>query len=88
MEVHKHHHLPYNNKTDVYILNGLRGALLGTKMAPPYSIVFMEDLEEQILHNCHFKPLSWWKYISNSFLLQQNEEGNLKEFWNTLTTIT
>ena len=37
----------------------LRGTAIGTKMAPPYAIIFMGHLEEQILQNCSFKPLVW-----------------------------
>ena len=38
-----------------------RGTAIGTKMAPPYAIIFMGDLEERILQNCSFKPLVWWR---------------------------
>ena len=38
----------------------LRGTTIGTKMAPPYAIIFMGDLEEKILKDCHKKPLTWW----------------------------
>ena len=33
----------------------LRGTAIGTKMLPPYAIIFMEHLEERILQNCSFK---------------------------------
>ena len=49
-------------------------------MAPPYAIIFMGDLEERILQNCSFKPLVWWRYIDDIFLLWQLWEEKLKEF--------
>ena len=30
----------------------LRGTAIGTKMAPPYAIIFMGDLEEKLLKDC------------------------------------
>ena len=41
----------------------LRGTAIGTKMAPPYAILFMGDLEEKILKDCDKKPLTWKKRI-------------------------
>ena len=62
----------------------IRGTATGTKMAPPYAIIFMGDLEEQILQDCSFKPLVWWGYIDDTFLLLQHGEENLKEFLDIL----
>ena len=46
-----------------------RGTAIGTKMAPPYTIIFMGDLEERITQNCSFKLLVWWRYIDDICLL-------------------
>ena len=62
----------------------LRGTAVCTKMAPPYAIIFMGGLEERILQNCSFKPLVWWRYIDDIFLLWQYEEEKLKEFFDIL----
>ena len=53
-------------------------------MAPPYAIIFMGDLEERILKDCSFKPLVWWRYIGDIFLLWQHGEEKLKEFQDIL----
>ena len=58
----------------------IRGTAIGTKMAPPYAIICMGDLEERILQDCSFKPLVWWRYIDDIFLLWQHGEEKLKEF--------
>ena len=47
----------------------LMGTAIGTKMCPPYAIIFMGNLEELILQDCSFKPLVWWRYIGDIFLL-------------------
>ena len=53
-------------------------------MAPPYAIIFMGDLEEQILQDYSFKPLVWWRYVDDIFLLWQHGEEKLKEFLDIL----
>ena len=58
----------------------LRGTAIGTKMAPPYAILFMGDLEEKILKDCDKKSLTWWRYIDDIFMLWQHGEKELKTF--------
>ena len=53
-------------------------------MAPPYTIIFMGDLEERILQDCNFKTLVSWRYIDDIFLLWQHGEEKLKEFLDIL----
>ena len=43
-------------------------------MAPPYAVLFMGDLEEKILKAWHKKPLTWWRYIDDIFMLWQELE--------------
>ena len=43
-----------------------------------------KNLEERILHICSFKPLVWWRYTDNIFLLWQHGEEKLKEFLDLL----
>ena len=62
----------------------LKGIAIGTKMAPQYAIIFTGDREERILQDCSFKPLVWWRYIDDIFLLWQHGEEKLKEFLNVL----
>ena len=58
----------------------LRGTAIGTKMAPPYAIIFMGDLEEKLLKDCDKKPLAWWRYIDDIFMLWQHDEKELEMF--------
>ena len=57
-----------------------RGTAIGTKFAPPYSILFMAELEEEILSEIELKPCLWWRYIDNIFFLWEHGEEKLKEF--------
>ena len=57
-----------------------RGTAIGTKFAPPYSILFMAELEENVLENAELKPYLWWRYIDDIFFLWEHGEEKLKEF--------
>ena len=57
-----------------------QGTAIGTKMAPPYAILFMSYLEEKILDKAPLKPLVWWRYIDDIFLLWEHGEESLKVF--------
>ena len=57
----------------------LRGTTIGTKIAPPYAIIFMSDLEENFLKDGHKKPLAWWRYIDDIFMLRQHGEKELEK---------
>ena len=57
-----------------------RGTAIGTKFAPPYSILFMAELEEEILSEIELKPYLWWRYIDDIFFLWEHGEEKLKGF--------
>ena len=57
-----------------------RGTAIGTKFAPPYSILFMAELEEEILSEIELKPYLWWRYIDDIFFLWEHGEEKLKRF--------
>ena len=38
----------------------IRGTAIGTKMAPPFAIIFVGDVEGKILEDCDKKTLTWW----------------------------
>lgn len=60
----------------------LRGTAIGTKMAPPYAVIFMESLEEDIL--TFLKSLVWWRYIDNILMVWNHGE---QELWRLLTSL-
>ena len=51
-----------------------------TKFAPRYSILFMAELEKEILRKAEFKPYLWWRYIDDIFFLWEHGEEKLKSF--------
>ena len=57
-----------------------QGTAIGTKMAPPYAILFMDYLEERLIDTFPLKPLVWWRYIDDVFLLWEHGEESLKHF--------
>ena len=65
-------------------LKQLRGTAIGTKFAPVYSILFMAELEEEILREVELKPYLWWHYIDNMFFIWEHGEEKLKEFIDVL----
>ena len=58
-------------------IKGKRGTAIETKFAPPQSILFVAELEEQILRK-EFKTRLWWRYIEGIFFLW--EHGEEKSF--------
>ena len=70
----------FNQKT----LKQLRGTASGTKFAPPYTIIFMADLEERILEDIEQQPHIWWRYIDDIFFIWEHGEDSLKQFIETL----
>ena len=49
-------------------------------MAPPYSILFMAELEEEIPGKAEFKSYLWKKYIYDIFFLWEHGQEKLKTF--------
>ena len=64
-----------------------RGTAIGTKFAPPYSILFMADLEKRLLSDIDLKPYIWWRYIDDIFLIWEHGEESLKLFLEKINKI-
>ena len=47
---------------------------IGTKFAPSYSILFIEDLEKRLLSDIDLKPYIWWRYIDYMFITWKHGE--------------
>ena len=66
----------------------LRETAIGTKMAPPYAIIFTGDLEERILQNCSFKPLvRYTDTLMQFFYYGSMGRKNSKNSWILLIAI-
>ena len=73
----------FNKRT----LKQKRGTAIGTKFAPPYSILFMAELEEKILEIVDNKPYIWWRYIDDIFFIWEHGEEKFRDFVQTLSEI-
>ena len=59
----------------------IHGTAMGTRMAPSYANLFMAKLEKSLLSRpTTLKPLVWWRYIDDVFVLWTHGEEALKEF--------
>ena len=74
--VHKNNMLEFNGR----FYHQIRGTAIGTKCAPPYSILFLADLEEKLLRSYDCKPSVWWRYIDDVFFIWTHGEEELQKF--------
>jgi hypothetical protein len=60
------------------------GTAIGTKMAPAYANIFMGVLEEKFLNSRETKPLAYFRFIDDIFILwdkgQENLESLIQDF--------
>ena len=56
------------------------GTAIGTRMAPSYANIFMDNLERRLIRNAEFKPHTWWRFIDDIFIIWTHGEEKLKEF--------
>ena len=57
-----------------------RGTTIGIKFAPPYTILYMADLEEKLLVMFEKKTMFWWRYIDDIFFIWERGEESLRDF--------
>ena len=53
-------------------------------MVSPYTIIFMDFLEEDILSKSLLKSLVWCRYIDGMFMMWEHGEKELQKFLETL----
>ena len=81
--VFKNNIFNFNKRT----LKQKRGTAIGTKFAPPYSILFMAKLKSKILEIVDNKPYLWWRYIDDIFFIWEHGEEKFRDFVQTLSEI-
>ena len=47
----------------------ISGTAIGTKFAPTYACIFMDEIETKFLETQEFQPLVWLRYIDNVFFI-------------------
>lgn len=60
------------------------GTSMGTIMAPEYAIIFMDKIEREFLNTQHKKPLVWWRFIDDIFIIWPHSSEELKSFTTAL----
>ena len=58
----------------------ISGTAIGTKFAPPYACIFMDQVESKFLQTQKFQPLVWFRYIDDIFFIWTHGEKSLKKF--------
>ena len=75
----KNSYFEFNSKVEQQIL----GTVIGTKLAPPYACIFMDEVETSFLEAQEMKPLVWFWYIDDVFFIcnhgQENPDSFLEE---------
>ena len=66
----------------------ISGTTMGTKCAPSYAILFMSKFEEDFLAKRFYKPLVWWRYIDDIFMIWPHLREELYSFSEALNNFT
>ena len=53
---------------DSDVFQQMPDAAIGTKFAPPYACIFMDQIETKFLRTQNFQPMVWFRYIDDIFL--------------------
>ena len=76
----KNNYFEFNGECKQQIL----GTASGTKFAPPYLCIFMDQVETQFLQTQQFQPLLWFRYIDDIFSIWTHGKEHLELFLNDL----
>ena len=60
------------------------GTAIGTKFAPPYACIFMDEVETEFLKSQELQPFLWLRYIDDMFFIWTHGEEKLTQFFNEL----
>ena len=72
-------------KSNYFEFNGkvkqqLSGTAIGTKFAPPYPCVFMDQVETEFLEPVAQKPLVWFRYMDDIFFIWTHSQEKPRLF--------
>ena len=72
----KNNYFEFNGK----VKQQLCGTAIGTKFAPPYDYIFMDQVETEFLESQVYKPLVWFRYIDDVFFIWTHGQEKLRLF--------
>ena len=58
----------------------ISGTTIGTKLAPSYACIFMDQVETEFLAKEFLKPWVWLRYIDDIFFVWNQGEESLQQF--------
>ena len=62
----------------------ISGTAIGTKFAPPYTCIFMDEVETSFLETQEMKPSVWFRYIDDVFFIWTHGQEKLDSFFEEL----
>ena len=68
--------LKFNSDT----LQQISGTAIGTKFAPTYACIYMDQVEQKFLATQINQPLIWLRYIDDMFFIWTHGEKELEKF--------
>jgi len=66
------------------VMQQISGTAIGTKFAPPYACIFMDQIESDFLKTQSLQPLVWLRYIDDIFFIWTHGGESLELFMNDL----
>ena len=72
----KNNYFEFNGK----VKQQISGTAIGTKFAPPYACIFMDEVETSFLETQEMKPLVWFRYIDDVFFIWTHGQEKLDSF--------
>ena len=76
----KNNYFEFNGK----VKQQLSGTAIGAKFAPPYTCIFMDQVETEFLESQVHKPLVWFQYIDDVFFIWTHGQEKLRLFFEDL----
>ena len=72
----KNNFFEFNND----IFQQIPGTAIGTKSAPPYTCIFMDQIEIKFLRTQSHQPIIWFRYVDDIVFIWTHGEEKLEEF--------
>ena len=72
----KNNYFEFNEK----VCRQISGTAIGTKFAPPYACIFMDEMKTSFLKTQQLQPFIWLRYIDDIFFIWTHGEEQLKLF--------
>ena len=63
----------------------MNGVAMGSPLSPVIAIFFMEDFETKAIEQATHKPLRWFRYVDDTFVIWPHGQEKLTEFLNHLS---